>query len=665
MPGLNFWKVTKGLNLNPATAPSSPSNGDLYYDSGTNRFTGRMNGAFDSIPGLATTDTLTNKTISGGSNTLSNIADGSLSTSYLKADGSRALTGNWAAGAFSATHNSVAVGSSANTITALRTVASDTSLTFQTNGSTTAATIDSSQRIGLGGAATSVAVVQVGATNPLAGTNQIGTYANFAGTSAATNSIYGFRADVSTAAASFTADHVAGLDVEAITKGAGSTITRAISAQLSSQTVGTNNATIADNLSFSGSYFINSTNANSSAFAGSIQISGSAYTTSTIVRVTSGASTGMSGSSQWGVYSDATFGSNATTEAHSYFAQVQTLNSSFTIPIATAYKAGTAAKGASNTITRLINFYGDNQSAGSNNAFISDNQSFSGNFFIHSSSNIPSVIYGKVGLAGDANTGHLLIVGLGSSGATASGSDQSGVSAFQTTTSGATNSTVGFNAAMTTAAASYTSAVRAAFQVQNTTKGSGSTITRDIGFYLLGTPNQGTNNAILADNSSFTGDWFINYSGTRASTIGGPLTFKGVTDASSAASGFVGEYSSSSVTSPTSAPATTTYGDVASLTLAAGDYDVVGQIDFINNGATVTHNYIGMSTTTGNSSTGLTNGTTFLEPLPATATADSAGYIPLYRLNVSTSTTVYLKIRVDYSAGTPQYRGFIQARRVR
>lgn len=36
--------------------------------------------------------------------------------------------------------------------------------------------------------------------------------------------------------------------------------------------------------------------------------------------------------------------------------------------------------------------------------------------------------------------------------------------------------------------------------------------------------NGGTNNAFWADNRSFTGDWFINYAGTRASTFGGNLT---------------------------------------------------------------------------------------------------------------------------------------------
>jgi hypothetical protein len=74
------------------------------------------------ILGNDTTATLTNKTISGSSNTITNIADGSLTTSYIKADGTRALTANWAAGNFSATHNSVGIGTAANTIAGLTVV---------------------------------------------------------------------------------------------------------------------------------------------------------------------------------------------------------------------------------------------------------------------------------------------------------------------------------------------------------------------------------------------------------------------------------------------------------------------------------------------------------------------------------------------------------------
>lgn len=90
----------------------------------------------DTLVGRATSDTLTNKTISGASNTLSNIGDGSLSVSYLKADGTRELTANWGAGAFSITANSVQLGSAANTISGLSTIVNTGTLTLPTSSDT-------------------------------------------------------------------------------------------------------------------------------------------------------------------------------------------------------------------------------------------------------------------------------------------------------------------------------------------------------------------------------------------------------------------------------------------------------------------------------------------------------------------------------------------------
>lgn len=43
---LNSMKVRNALTLKPNTAPTSPENGDIYYDSGTNTFQFYQNGAF-------------------------------------------------------------------------------------------------------------------------------------------------------------------------------------------------------------------------------------------------------------------------------------------------------------------------------------------------------------------------------------------------------------------------------------------------------------------------------------------------------------------------------------------------------------------------------------------------------------------------------------------
>lgn len=105
----------------------------------------------DTLVGRATTDTLTNKSMSGSSNTFTNLPASAL-LGVIKADGSVPLTANWAAGAFQVSLNSLLIGSAANQISGLRTIASDTSLTFQANGSTTFGSISAAGLWTLGAA---------------------------------------------------------------------------------------------------------------------------------------------------------------------------------------------------------------------------------------------------------------------------------------------------------------------------------------------------------------------------------------------------------------------------------------------------------------------------------------------------------------------------------
>jgi len=111
--------------------------------------------------------------------------------------------------------------------------------------------------------------------------------------------------------------------------------------------------------------------------------------------------------------------------------------------------------------------------------------------------------------------------------------------AFRTSmvgTSAATTEVVGFSSAVSTDAAAFTAALRTHFHFANQTKGAGSTITRDLGFGGS-IPTQGTNNALLADNTAFTGDWVINSSSASASLFSGPMEWKQQATPSNPASG--------------------------------------------------------------------------------------------------------------------------------
>jgi hypothetical protein len=156
---------------------------------------------------------------------------------------------------------------------------------------------------------------------------------------------------------------------------------------------------------------------------------------------------------------------------------------------------------------------------------------------------------------------------------------------------------------------------------------------------------------------------------------------KGVATNSAAPTGYVGEYLEVKA-SAASVGTTAQYFDAGTLTLTAGDWDVSAMIVYDRNGATLTSPYIevGVSTVSGNSSSGLVTGVTkLISELPTAAVPDyMTGTLPTVRVQndgtnlyinggtLSSTQIIYLKGYIQtYSAATPKYNAILRARRVR
>lgn len=139
----------------------------------------------------------------------------------------------------------------------------------------------------------------------------------------------------------------------------------------------------------------------------------------------------------------------------------------------------------------------------------------------------------------------------------------------------------------------------------------------------------------------------------------------GTTTNNNASTGIVGEYVSSVISTATNFPATATYGDLTSISLTAGDWDVTVQLKAQLNDATVVAFVTGVSTTSGNSGAGLVEGDSRLDSPPPGNSADASLTVSAVRFSLSATTTLYLKYLASFSAGTPRAVGRISARRVR
>jgi len=235
-------------------------------------------------------------------------------------------------------------------------------------------------KMGVGGAASSNAILRTGYANPLTGTNQRGFAAEMEATSNATTHVVGYLGNVTTEAASFTTPYLAQFQASDRGKGSGSTITRKMAFYAQEQTGGTNNAIIADNLTFSGDYCLHFTNTNPSHIYGRIGIGGSAHvdTALAIQRPSN-----IAAANEYAVFVDYVGSSSATTSIRGYTSQVTTAAASYTCSILTHFGAYDITKGAGSTITRQRQYWGQPPEQGTNNAWATDNATFTGDWHLH------------------------------------------------------------------------------------------------------------------------------------------------------------------------------------------------------------------------------------------------------------------------------------------
>lgn len=153
-------------------------------------------------------------------------------------------------------------------------------------------------------------------------------------------------------------------------------------------------------------------------------------------------------------------------------------------------------------------------------------------------------------------------------------------------------------------------------------------------------------------------------SSAGAGTFSGQLIGGGTTTNNNAAAGVIGEYVSSLV--PIGSPqslTTNTAANVTSITLTAGDWDVVFLASVTETTSTVTARTAGISAT---SATLPTDGSEGYNGVQSVVTSETNS-IPVARtrMNLSGTTTIYAVEKVVFSAGTAGGFGSLNARRPR
>lgn len=177
------------------------------------------------------------------------------------------------------------------------------------------------------------------------------------------------------------------------------------------------------------------------------------------------------------------------------------------------------------------------------------------------------------------------------------------------------------------------------------------------GLYLVG-----GSTTVLGSTSA--GAWTIGDTAAAGGSTYAGNKIVGVTNGTDTCTGCVGEIIESKITSLTNAAATGTFLALTHIDITSGAWDITSNVEFFKNAATISGDGEMAISTTSASNTGATFGYSKTAIWQPSLNSEFTTTIPKVRVNVTANTTYYINVFAQYSAGTPQWRGFISAERV-
>ena len=174
--------------------------------------------------------------------------------------------------------------------------------------------------------------------------------------------------------------------------------------------------------------------------------------------------------------------------------------------------------------------------------------------------------------------------------------------------------------------------------------------------------NNGTGNLSLINNG-FTANF------NSAGAMSFPIDRRrdgivGTVAGTNAAAGTVGEVISSTITTGV-AQTNGVASNLTSISLTAGDWDIVGAVHYTGSASVLTGIYTSVSTTSGNTAQGNMLTDPWFYVIPSGTFTVHTATPPRLRLNVSATTTVYLVAYCTFASGSVTAVGAISARRRR